>query len=99
MPAPPGGMTREQIERLRTRHAKLRDKALARHNTRPLIFYPGDPVKIWDLRRKQYAEPATVNSPILGDDGYPRSYKVLTEAGRLKHVTAAWLVKRAAESE
>ena len=98
-PAPPGEMTREQIERLRTRHAELRDKGLARHDVRPLIFYPGDPVKIWDHRRKQNPKPALVDSPILGDNGYPRRYKVLTEAGRLKHVTAAWLVKRVAKSE
>lgn len=87
------------MDRLRARHAELRDRALIRHNARPLNFYPDDHVKIWDHRQKRYSEPATVDSPIPGDDDYPRSYKVLTEAGWLRHVTAAWLVKAAAKSE
>ena len=99
LPAPPQALTAEQIERLRTRHAEMRDKALQRHNARPLTFQPGEQVKIWDHKQKRYAEPAVINSPIAGDDGYPRSYKVVTEAGRLKHVTAAWIVKAAAEQD
>ena len=99
MPAPPEALTREQADKLRTRQAEPRDKALKRHNTRPLTFYPGKHVKIWDHKQRRYAEPAVIDSPILGDDGYPRSYKVITEAGRLRHVTAAWIVKAAAESD
>ena len=94
--APPETLTKEQIDRLRARHAELRDKALARQNVRPLTFYPGDQVKIWDHKQKRYSEPAMVDSPMPGDDGHPRSYKVLTETGWLRHVTAAWLVKAAA---
>ena len=99
LPAPPQALTEEQVNKLRARHAEMRDKALQRHNARPLTFQPGEHVKIWDHKQKRYAEPAVIDSPIAGDDGFPRSYKVVTEAGRLRHVTASWIVKAAAEQD
>ena len=97
LPAPSLALTEEQVAKLRARHAEMRDRALERHNARPDTFEPGENVKIWDNKQKKYSEPAVVDSPILGDDDFPRSYKVVTESGRLRHVTASWITRAAAE--
>ena len=99
LPAPPGRLTPEQIENLRARHAELKDRALRRHNARPTQFLPGERVRVWDQKQKRFSDEATIDSPMPSDDGASRSYKIITDAGRLRHVTAAWLVKVAAEQD
>ena len=54
-------------------------------------------MKVWDQKQKRFSDEATIDSPMPSDDGAARSYKIITDAGRLRHVTAAWLVKAAAE--
>ena len=46
----------------------------------------------WDHRRKTYSIPATVMSNMTGDNGYARSYEILTDNGILRHFYATWLV-------
>ena len=82
---------------MRKRHQELRDKAVHRHNARPDKFQVGDSVKIWNPKQKRYSEPAVIDSPIAGDDMMPRSYKVILDNGRVRHVAAAWLLRAAAE--
>ena len=54
----------------------------------------------WDHRRKAYSIPATVMSNMTGDDGYARSYEILTDSGVLRHYYSSWLVPEvAAEAE
>ena len=85
------------MESLRRRHQALRDKANQRRNARPEEFQAGDQVKVWVPKQKRFAEPGTVDLPIPGDDMTPRSYKIVLDNGRVKHVAAAWLVRAAAE--
>ena len=76
---------------------KIRAKALSRRNVRPTTFQSGDHVKIWNHRVKRYDTPAIVDSAVAGDDTLCRSYKVIGEDGRLRHVTGAWLVPAEAQ--
>ena len=64
-----------------------------------LHFQPGDPVKVWDHVSRRYTIEAVIDSPIIGDDLVPRSYKVVTSDGKMRHVTSAWVVPAAAETE
>ena len=84
---------------MRARLNKLRAKSLKRSNVRNLQFTHGDQVKVWDHVTRRYTIEAVVESPILGDDSVPRSYKVITRDGKLRHVTAAWIVPAAAANE
>ena len=97
LPSPPSSITAEQIQALRKRHQELRDKAVQRQNARPEEFQVGDQVKIWNPRQKRFSEPAMVDSPIKGDDMTPKSYKVIIDNGRVRHVAAAWMVLAAAQ--
>ena len=84
---------------MRVRLNKLRAKSLKRSNMRNLQFWPSQDVKIWDHVSRRYTIEAVVDSPIMGDDSVPRSYKVITNDGRMRHVTAAWVVPAAADYE
>ena len=65
-----------------------------RQRSRQLEFLPQDRVKAWDHKNKAYSIPATVMSNMTGDDGYARSYKILTDSGVLRHYFAFWLVPK-----
>ena len=84
---------------MRARLNKLRAKSLKRSNVRNLHFQPGDPVKVWDHVSRRYSIEAVIDSPIIGDDLVPRSYKVVTSDGKMRHVTSAWVVPAAADTE
>ena len=99
LPSPPNSLAPAQVEQMKARLDRLRAKSLKRANARSVTFQPGDPVKVWDHRDRRYSIEATVDSPIIGDDLVPRSYKVVTSDGRMRHVTAAWLVPAAATIE
>ena len=99
LPSPPNSLAPAQVEQMRARLNKLRAKSLRRSNVRTLHFQPGDPVKVWDHVSRRYSIEAVIDSPIIGDDLVPRSYKVVTSDGKMRHVTSAWLVPAAAETE
>jgi hypothetical protein len=46
----------------------ISEGTLTRHNTKPLTFYPGNQVRIWDHRQKRNSKPAVGESPIPGQD-------------------------------
>ena len=87
-------LTEEQKRLLQDRLAKARAKAVKsrRQRSRQLEFLPQDRVRAWDHRRKAYSIPATVMSNMTGDDGYARSYEILTDSGMLRHYYSSWLV-------
>merc|ERR1711867_319656 len=96
LPSPPHSLAPAQAEQIRVRLNKLRAKSLKRSSVRNLQFYHGQEVKVWDHVSRRYTIEEVVDSPILGDDSVPRSYKVITNDGRMRHVTAAWIVPGAA---
>ena len=59
---------------------------------RQLEFLPNDRVMAWDHKKKAYSIPATVMSNMTGDNGYARSYEILTDSGVLRHYYSSWLV-------
>ena len=92
LPAPPSQLPPQQLQALKTRHQKMNDKALKRRNTRPDDFAPGQEVLLYQPRAKRYSLLAIIDSPIIGDDGFPRSYRVITEDGLLRHYQARWII-------
>ena len=76
---------------------RIRSRALKRQNIRPTSFQPGDQVRMWNHRSKRYDSAATIHSPVTGDDTIARSYKIIGEDGRMRHVTSSWLVPAQAE--
>ena len=91
-------LTEEQKRLLQERLAKARAKAVKsrRHQSRQLEFLPHDRVLAWDHKKKTYSVPATVMSDMSGDDGYARSYQIVTDNGVLKHYYSSWLVPEVA---
>ena len=87
-------LSEEQKHLLQEGLAKARAKAVKsrRQQSRQLEFLPGDRVLAWDHKRKAYSIPATVMSDMTGDDGYARSYQILTDSGVLRHYYSSWLV-------
>ena len=92
LPSPPSQLPPQQLQALKIRHQKMKDKALKRHNTRPEEFAPGQQVLLYQPKAKRYSLPAIIDSPIIGDDNFPRSYKVITEDGLLRHYQARWII-------
>ena len=93
LPSPPTQLSPEQLDLLRMHLARARSKATSRRKrARQEVFQPGQSVLCWDHRARQYSEPATVESSVTSDDGAPRSYCVITEAGRLRHLCSSWLI-------
>ena len=94
-------LTEEQKRLLQERLAKARAKAVKsrRQRSRQLEFMPGDKVLAWDHRRKSYSVPATVTSNMQGDDGYARSFEILTDTGVLRHYYSSWLVPQVDQVE
>ena len=99
LPSPPQQPGPPQVEQMRARLNKLRAKSLKRSNVRNLHFQPGDPFKVWNHVSRRYSIEAVIDSPIIGDDLVPRSYKVVTSDGKMRHVTSAWVVPAAADTE
>ena len=52
-----------------------------------------------DHKRKTYSIPATIMSNMQGDDGYARSYEILTDSGLLRHYCASWLMPEVTQEE
>ena len=70
-----------------------------RQRSRQLEFLPQDRVLAWDHRKKTYSIPATVMSNMQGDNGYARSYEIMTDSGVLRHYYASWLVPEVDQEE
>ena len=56
------------------------------------LFKIGDKVRVWNIKSKKYDEEATVTDLEVGDDGRARSYIVLYNDGRQKHLHGNWLL-------
>ena len=87
-------LTEGQKRLLQERLAKASVKAVKSmcQRSRQLEFLPQDRVTAWDHMRKAYSIPAAVMSNMTGDDGYARSYEILTDSGVLRHFYSSWLV-------
>ena len=97
LPSPPSSLTEEQVQALRRRHQELKDKAVQRQNARPEEFQVGDQVLVWSPRQKRFTEPGVIDSPMWGDNLVARSYKIIMESGRVRHVAAALIVRAATQ--
>ena len=92
LPAPPSQLPPQQPQALKIQHQRMKDKTLKCRNARTDDFAPGQEVLLYQPKAKRYSLPAIIDSPIISDDGFPRSYKVIMEDGLLRHYQAHWII-------